>query len=273
MSVRIDDMIRALIPLLSLLLLMPAPAMAWGRTGHRLIAQLAEAQLTPQARFAIEQLLAGEPDPSLAGVASWADELRGSDPDLGKRSARWHYVNLGENGCRYVRLRDCRGDDCLVEAIREQTAILADPGKPLQERTQALKFVVHFVGDVHQPLHAGYARDRGGNTVQVNFNGKGSNLHSFWDSGMLASGGLSEDAYLQRLQSLPVAQPTQRRSRALTAAQWAEHSCGIVIQAGFYPATAKLDQDYVQTWLPVAEQSLVQAGRHLADVLNAALPR
>ena len=271
MPVRIAGMIRLHFWLLAIALLLPTPAMAWGRTGHRLIARLAEAQLTPQARAQVQALLANENDPSLAGIASWADELRDTDPDLGKRSTRWHYVNLAEDGCEYGAARDCRNGDCLVEAIRKQTAILSDPRKSREERLQALKFVVHFVGDAHQPLHSGFERDRGGNDVQVNFNGKGTNLHSLWDSRMLAATGLDEDATLHRLRALPAPTTRERSLLPRTAEQWTEYSCRVVLQPGFYPARSKLDDRYVQTWMPVLEKSLVQAGADLAKVLNTAL--
>lgn len=270
---RIAGMIRFIFCLLVFALCLPAPALAWGRNGHRLIARLAEAQLTPQAQAAIHTLLAGEPDPTLAGMASWADELRDSDPDLGKRSTSWHYVNPAEHGCHYEMGRDCPGGNCLVEAILRQTAIMADTGKPRAERLQALKFVVHFVGDAHQPLHAGYARDRGGNDFQVNFNGKGTNLHSLWDSRMLASTGLDEETYLRRLQSIPLKIKKPAPALPPHAQRWVENSCRIVLQPGFYPPRAKLGEDYVATWLPVAETSLVTAGAHLAQVLNAAFSK
>ncbi len=271
MPVRIAGMIRLTFWLLAVALLLPTPAMAWGRTGHRLIARLADAQLTPQAHAAIRVLLADEADPTLAGIASWADELRDTDPDLGRRSTRWHYVNLAEDGCEYDAARDCRGGNCLVEAIRKQTAILSDTRNPREERLQALKFVVHFVGDAHQPLHSGFERDRGGNDVQVNFNGKGTNLHSLWDRQLLASNGLDEDATLRRLRTLPATTSNQRVPLPVTAEQWTEYSCRVVLQPGFYPARAKLDDTYVKTWMPVLEKSLVQAGADLANVLNTAL--
>ena len=174
MPVRITGMIRFHFWLLTIALLLPTPAMAWGKTGHRLIARLAEAQLTPQAQRQVQALLAGEDATDLASIASWADDLRKHDPQLGKRSASWHYVNLADHECNYEFARDCPGGNCLVEAIRQQTGILADTSKPHDERVQALKFVVHFVGDAHQPLHSGFAYDRGGNDFQVNFRGKGS---------------------------------------------------------------------------------------------------
>lgn len=249
------------------------PAAAWGPMGHRLVAALAADELSPAARQQVATLLAGETDPTLPGVAVWADDLRANDPDLGRRSSRWHYVNIAEQDCAYDADVACRGGNCVVEAIRDQTAILADPARTRAERAQALKFVVHFIGDVHQPMHAGYAHDKGGNTFQVSLNGKGSNLHSLWDSGLLNSSGLNEADYLQRLRSLPLAVPRNAGALPPDSASWAEASCRIALQPGIYPTDAKVGAAYVQDWRPVAEEQLRRGGSQLASVLNAALER
>ncbi|MBF6022460.1 S1/P1 nuclease [Lysobacter niastensis] len=260
--------------LLTVVALLPAPAAAWGRLGHRLVAALAWDDLSPRTRAAINELLQGEAEPTLPGIANWADELRDQDPDLGKRTSKWHYVNIAEDGCRYVQAQHCpNGGDCVVEAIRAQTAILADRKQPKAARQQALKFVVHFIGDVHQPLHAGYGHDKGGNDRQVNFNGKGSNLHSLWDSGMINAAGLDETAYLQRLRAMPLAVTMSRTPLPPASAEWAEASCAVVVRPGFYPAKAVVGEDYVQTWRPLAEVQLRRGGAQLAATLNAALGR
>lgn len=251
---------------------LPSSALAWGKLGHRLVAQVAERDLTPAARAEVSRLLAGEPDPTLPGVASWADELREHDPDLGKRSARWHYVNIGESNCRYEARRDCPNGDCVIEALKTQTAILADRTRPRAERAQALKFVVHFTGDAHQPMHAGYGHDRGGNDRQISFRGRGTNLHAFWDSGMLNSQNLSGDAWLARIgarapsvnASAPVRLPPP-------AADWAEAACRIAVSPGVYPRRARINEAYVTTHLPQVEQELRDAGARLGALLNTAL--
>lgn len=262
---------------LALLVLSPLPALAWGPQGHRLVAELAWAEMSPAARAEAGRLLAGEPDPSLPGIANWADELRANDPDLGKRSAKWHYVNLAEDDCRYDAARDCPGGDCAVAAIAAQTAILADRRKPQAERLQALKFVVHLVGDVHQPLHAGFARDKGGNDFQLAIPGQperpggyGANLHALWDSTMLSMSKLGDDKYLARLEKIQVP-AASALALPPPAADWAEASCRLVLQPGFYPPTHKLAPDYVATWRPLAETQLRLGGEHLARVLDAAL--
>ncbi len=255
-----------------LLLLVAGSAQAWGPLGHRLVARLAEPQLTPSARAQTQRLLATERLRSLADVANWADELRERDPALGRRSSKWHYVNIGEHDCRYAATRDCPNGDCVVEAIGAQAAILADRTRPDAERLQALKFVVHFVGDVHQPLHAGYARDRGGNTFQVHYRGKGSNLHSLWDGTLLNSRGLGETSYLWRLRAAKSTRPASAGPYTpLAAAAWAEQSCAIVRAPGFYPPSARIGEDYITRHRLTAERQLQLAGARLAALLNASL--
>lgn len=243
-------------------------AHAWGPKGHRLVAALASDELSAFARTEIARLLRGEAEPTLPGVANWADDLRENDPDLGRRTARWHYVNLAEDGCRYVALVDCRNGDCLIEAIRRQRALLADRRQPDAVRAQALKFLVHFVGDAHQPLHAGYASDRGGNTVQLQLDGKGTNLHWLWDGEVIASAGMNERRYLRHLRRMPLpAEATADRDPET----WAEASCRIVLHADFYPLRPKIEPAYFTRWRPTADAQLRIAGHRLAMLLNDAL--
>lgn len=253
------------------LVLASSPAHAWGPRGHRLVADIAEAQLQPQVRAQVDALLRGEAEPTLGGVATWADELRANDPDLGRRSASWHYVNIAEQDCNYDADRHCRSGGCVVEAIRTQAAILADTRQPIDARRQALKFVVHFVGDVHQPMHAGYAHDRGGNNTQINQpdgtrDGRGTNLHSLWDSGLFRDMPESEAAQRARLTGKGVV-----AADAGDPASWAEGACRIATTDGVYPPRPKIDGRYIATWRPVAEQQIALAGSRLAALLNHAL--
>lgn len=231
-------------------------ALAWGPEGHRVIASLAEQQLTPAARKEVGRLLALEPGATLASVANWADEYRSTE------TAAWHYVNFPRNACVYDAPRDCPDGACVVEAIAQQTAVLQTDMSDVHRLT-ALKYLVHLVGDVHQPLHAGYRGDRGGNTYQLQAFMRGSNLHAFWDSGLIYA--LHEE----------VATLTTRLSRQLppvadttwTAAQAAQESCRIVGTPGFYPAR-QVGGDYIKRFTPVAEQRLLRAGSRLAGLLN-----
>ena len=142
-------------------------AFAWGRQGHALVGDLAERHLDPTAKAEIARLLAGETDPTLAGVASWADDLRDSDPARFKATSKWHYINAKGGGCGFDLARDCPDGNCVVGAIEAQRAILADRSQPIEARRDALKFIVHLIGDAHQPMHAGSRTDAGGNGFQV----------------------------------------------------------------------------------------------------------
>lgn len=246
-------------------------AHAWGELGHRIVGHLAEARLTPAARAEVARLLAGEAEPTLAGVSTWADRLRDTppadDPELGRRTSTWHYVNIGEEGCRYDAARDCPDGNCVVGAIEREVATLRDRTQPTEARLRALKFVVHFVGDVHQPLHAGFARDKGGNDFQVQFRGEGSNLHRVWDSGLLRASGHAEHDLVAKLRA------DASRVALGTPAAWAEASCRVAVQEGFYPDRPgrTLDDAYTRTWMPTVDAQLRTAGWRLADVLNDAL--
>lgn len=246
-------------------------ALAWGAQGHRLVARIAESKLDPQAKAEIDRLLATEPGDTLSSIAPWADQLRANDPDLGKRSSGWHYVNMAEDGCIYEAPKHCRDGDCVVEALKQQSALLANRQLPDAERLQALKFVVHLVGDLHQPMHAGYGHDKGGNTYQVQYNGRGTNLHSVWDSGMFYALQLNDDQFLQQLQALPAPAGITTPQLQRDATLWAEQTCRIATRKGLYPDGHKIDDDYTDTWRPVAEAQVRLAGERLAALLNSLL--
>jgi hypothetical protein len=260
---------RALLALL--LLAFAAPAGAWGDKGHRIIGELAQRQLQPAALAQVQRLLAGEPEPTLAGVANWADDLRKHDAVRGKATAAWHYINFPRSGCAYVPARDCPDGQCVIAAIHRQFLVLADATRPDHERAEALKFLVHLVGDAHQPLHAAFGDDWGGNKHQLQYAGEGWNLHSAWDSLILRQRGLEAHAYADWLQAqapLP-ADPTRRSDRP--AVDWALESCAIAQSPGFYPPVGNLAPAYLQAQQPVAELRLRQAAQRLAGLLDLAL--
>ncbi|MGP8248144.1 MAG: S1/P1 nuclease [Bryobacteraceae bacterium] len=155
------------------------PAFGWGPEGHRLVARIAEQELTPKAKARIAAILG--PGQSIAGIASWADEIRPSRPDTGP----WHYVDIPLADRRLDMARDCPKGQCIVASLESFEAVLKDPRATPEERKEALLFVVHFVGDMHQPLHSIDNNDKGGNDVKVVFHGRPTNLHSVWDSGLL----------------------------------------------------------------------------------------
>ena len=272
---------RILRPLLLLLLAASPAALAWSGLGHRLVADLAARHLQPSTQRQVQALLAGEADPTLAGIADWADGLRDSDPALFRRTARWHYVNLGPD-CDYDPIRDCRGDQCLVGAIRKQQRVLADHGATLQQRRDALAFLVHLVADAHQPLHAGGRDDKGGNRYQVSLRTDlppppfarnryadgvmGTNLHAVWDYYLLATPRLPERAYADRLAAAPWPPKT---GASQDPAHWVGESCRLA--KSVYPATHVMDRTYLDRQRPLAELRIRQAAYRLATLLDATL--
>ncbi|HET9818966.1 MAG TPA: S1/P1 nuclease [Rhodanobacteraceae bacterium] len=238
-------------------------AFAWGPRGHRIIARLAATRLTPQARAEVEKLLAVRGKRYLDQVANWADDLRDTDPALYRRTRKLHYLNFQSGDCLYDPPRDCRDGECVVAAITKYSSILADRSNSPAERARALAYVVHFVGDVHQPLHAGYRHDAGGNDFQVRWHGQGTNLHRIWDSTMLDDARLSTAQYTRKLlaERTPIA-------TGGTPAAWAEESCRIDRDDGVYPSSHFIDEAYMQRERPIAERRLRQAGARLAELLN-----
>ncbi|HEX7368717.1 MAG TPA: S1/P1 nuclease [Rhodanobacteraceae bacterium] len=253
---------RLFVVALALALAAP-PAFAWGPRGHMIVARLAEAQLTPRAWAEAQKLLAVRGARHLSDVAAWADDLRDTDPALFRETHRMHFVNFHSRDCIYRPPRDCRRGECAVAAIAKYSAILANRANPPAERAGALAFVVHFVGDVHQPLHADYRHDAGGNDFQVRWHGRGTNLHKVWDSLMLDTPQLSAARYAHKL-----AAETSPIATGGTPAEWAEESCRIDRDDGVYPASHFIDEAYVARELPIAEQRLRQAGARLAELLN-----
>jgi hypothetical protein len=251
--------------LLALLTLAPSPVAAWGRDGHALIAELAERRLSAEALADVRQLLIDEPDAGLAAVASWADAVR--EQDGWRWTAPLHYVNHADASCARAAPRGCERGLCLPQAIERYRDQLADASLSRRQRAEALKFVVHFVGDVHQPLHTGYRPDRGGNLFQINIDGEGSNLHSVWDGRVLQlrRGGFRADA--DRLQSdLP------DTDTGGTPWQWASASCRMIDAHALYPARpGRLPQGYLENMKPLAEAQVQLAAARLAAMLEDAL--
>jgi hypothetical protein len=276
---------------IALALVVAAPVVAWSALGHKLVGELAQRHLTPAANAEVARLLAGEAEPTLAGVATWADDLRNKDPESFKRTSRWHYVNLSSDKCRYRPERDCKGGECIIAAIDAQRAILADRSQPIERRRDALKFIVHFVGDIHQPMHANAHDDQGGNKYQISLrtdiepeayardryaNGvMGTNLHSVWDFYVLAERGLGLDEYADRLDHEPW--PPATDHKAVTPASWAGESCALTDLRQLYPKTAdgkdlhKLDRSYSEKHRALAEQRIRIAAWRLATLLNETL--
>jgi S1/P1 Nuclease len=252
----------------------PGHALAWGWEGHRIVAEIAERYLEPATARQVRELLAMENATTLAEVSSWADDIRGQR----RETVRWHYVNIPIHPpvgtpAGYDAARDCPRGDCIVAKIDEFAAELRDRGAPPHDRLEALKFLIEFVGDVHQPLRAADDGDRGGNDTHLIFLGQHTTLHALWDSGLLAAAGVGDPrAYALKLaQSIKPADAARWHDG--TAAEWATESHEIAKRSyGESHEARELQIFYEHDCLPVVNLQLEKAGVRLAALLNAALP-
>jgi hypothetical protein len=256
------------VALLLSLLLAPAPAFAWGAEGHEIIAAIALRELTPTARARAASLLGG--DTMLIHDANWADEIREQRPETG----RWHYVDIPLGAPGYDPSRDCRGNDCVVAQIENDRRVLGDARASRQMRAEALRFLVHFVGDIHQPLHAVDNDDKGGNAVRVYMPGDRTNLHRVWDAEVVQALGYDGDALAGGIDHAIT--PVQRKSwQAGTPSDWANESYRIA-RDEIYPVargrrTMRLPASYPRAESAVVRRQLARAGVRLAWILNNTL--
>jgi hypothetical protein len=255
------------------LLLAAQAAWGWGREGHRLTALVAEDHLTPEAKAQVKDLLGHE---TLAGVAPWADDYRSDHPE----TAPWHFVDIPKTATHFDRLRDCPPNaadpaspwrDCVTDRILYFEGRLGDDSLPKSERAQALKFLVHFIGDVHQPFHA-IGDDRGGNGIRVSFLGSQQcgvyvcNLHGVWDESIIEHEGLSEPKFAEHLEELIDANHWETMTGGDPTA-WANVSHHYAVEE-FAPDGALLDKQYVEEATKIVDAQLALGGLRLARVLN-----
>ncbi len=250
---------------------MSTPAWAWGRLGHRVAGKIAESRLTPAAKSAVESLL--EPGETIADVSTWADEVRRDRRETGP----WHYINIPITEPRYD-VKFVPKEGCVVTKIDDFRKILADPKASRHDRQEALKFLIHFVEDMHQPVHVGHRGDKGGNDLQVQFFDQGSNLHSVWDSGLIGHAKHDEKEWVEILSKAITPELADSWSQG-TPAEWATESLDIARGAYVNPDDnkelkngAKLGQAYQDANLPLAERRIEMAGVRLAWILNTTFP-
>ncbi|WP_310619702.1 S1/P1 nuclease [Flexibacterium corallicola] len=239
----------------------PQAAFAWGQDGHRITGYIAQEHLTAKAHESISEILGNE---TLTEVSTWADFMRSSDEDFWKKAGPFHYVTIPVD----VKYEDVgapeQGD--AVSALETFKATLKDPSASLEDKKLALKFTVHLIGDVHQPLHAGNGTDRGGNDHYVKWFGKSSNLHRVWDSQMLEGQRLSYSEYGDRLLRR-IDESTIEKWSDTNPVNWVNESAGI--RDTIYPDKgAKLSYDYTFEHRVMIEEQLSKSGIRMAAYLN-----
>lgn len=236
-------------------------AIAWGQIGHRVTGAIAERHLSAKARAAVDTLL---PNESLAEASTYADEMRSNPAAFWQEQAGpWHYVTVPA-GKIYAEVGAPRQGDAF-SALQRFTRTLRDPDASIDAKRLALRFAVHIIGDLHQPLHAGNGTDRGGNDFDVVFFGEPTNLHRVWDSQMIDRRQLSYSEWTDWL---------DRKITPDDLGAWSDtdpHTWimeSTVIRDTIYPEDKRIGWDYLYVHLPTATRRLQQAGVRLAAYLN-----
>ncbi len=248
---------------LLLILTAPASVLAWGPNGHRVVGRIAANHLTAAAAVAVASLIGPE---GLDQASTWGDDIR-NDPNWQpplKNPSPWHYISIDDQETLETTARDPDGD--VLEAIERFSAVLRDPQATRPAKQEALRFLVHFVGDVHQPLHVGRRADRGGNTVEVTPFGEKTNLHSVWDSGLIESEKLSFSEL-----AVFIDHPTLEELRtwqSAAPADWVGESKAVRDRV-YKIGDGKLSYQYAFDHMPLIKRRLLQGGVRLAGLLNS----
>jgi hypothetical protein len=266
---------------LVLLILFPLHAFAWGAKGHAIVAELAERGLSPAVEAQIRELTFAAP---LRDAASLPDDWRGQE-SRGERAgdtAALHYSNIPNDQPTFDRARDCKQEQCVVAGIEKYLAVLKDKTQPKDKRREALIFVVHFIGDIHQPLHAAGGLvpneetgapepDLGGNKVKVRYLGVETNLHSVWDSMLIEWGPDTIDGYVDYLLTNEMrGRPVEELQRG-TIVDWINESHYAAVHDGYAIGNGRLGADYAQRNIGVINERLLRGGLRLRKVLEDAL--
>lgn len=259
--------------------LAPASAWAWGASGHSIVAEIAQRRLDAHAAREVALLLGR--GHSLASIASWADDVRPARPQTGN----WHFVDIPVAESAYNAATECaatQNGDCVLAELDRLTHELRC-AKDGVERAEALRFAVHFVGDLHQPLHT-VAEARGGNDVPVTVDIHGltcargcpatpSNLHSAWDTGLIEKSVYDWGAYVDRLESGWLQSNEAKAAAAAEGAplDWALDTHAVAQRVwAMTPADGVLNDAYYAAAMPMIDRQLGLGGIHLAQYLNAA---
>ncbi len=230
----------------------PSNVHAWGSKGHQIIARIANQRLSARARKGIADLLKGQ---SLEAASTWAD--------LQRSSQTFHFVAIPSDGKGYDRRSHCANDNCLIEKIKYYREILQDAKQSTASRADALKYVLHLIGDLHQPFHC---TDKHGNNVRITFNNLSTNLHKLWDDDMIATAKMSVDSYARMIENDGKAAQTTYNVARGTVVDWALESNSIA--RGASPGNGVLGDKYYQNNKEILDRQLYRAGVRLAAILN-----
>jgi nuclease S1 len=239
-----------------------SPAGAWGQTGHRVTGAIAEQYLSGVARANVRLLLGTE---SLAQAATWPDDMRSDPAEFWQRiAAPFHYVTVPPGSTHAATGAPPEGD--AVTALERFAQVLRDPKASVEDKRLALRFSIHIIGDLHQPLHAGRPGDRGGNNVKVTLFNQPTNLHSVWDSGLIDARQLSHSELAGWLAGAITPEQVIAWSNADPEIWIAE---SVALRETVYPADPKLSYLYAYQHGAEIDGRLSRAGVRIAAYLNS----
>jgi hypothetical protein len=281
---------RAVCVLALLPVILPAPAWGWGEDGHRIVARIAEAHLSAKAREGIRELIGSDASISDYRIALWADAIKKSSfyKKRYPNNQTWHYIDIdvGTDLAAIDLKQACAQDNCVWKQLPHFVDVLKQPQANFQDRKEALMFVVHLVGDAHQPLHcAGRNKDHGGNLVRVKLphdeggHAPVSNLHAVWDTDLVkeAMAGLEWSDFANRLdarisrEQLKDWAESNLDSWILDAHKLARDRAYVGVPiSGQEGEPVALTQKYLEDNAEVVKEQLQHAGIRLAKVLNEA---
>ena len=245
----------------SLLLFVCVQALGWGSTAHRAAAGIAERYLSPEARLAMEDILERE---TLAEASTWPDFMRSAPSEFWQRTANpWHYVTVPE-GKAYEEVGAPEQGDAYT-ALQRFSADLRAAETPPQDRALALRFIIHIIADLHQPLHVGNGTDRGGNDTRVTYFGQSTNLHRVWDSQLVDSEQLSYSEWIEWLDR-KISHEDFDAWRDPDPLVWIAESAEL--RQRIYPDEPDLAWDYRYRWSSALRRRISQAGVRTAVYLN-----
>lgn len=247
---------------IGVMLSMSVSAFGWGQKGHDVTAFIAEKHLTPAAKEACDSILKGK---SIVYWSNWADNACHTPQYAYTKT--WHYRNI-DKGHEYDKFpRNENGD--VTTAIKGNYATLSNPNSTLEEKQLALKLLVHFVGDIHQPMHMGHLSDLGGNKVNVKYFGSNRNLHGIWDSSLVESA--HNWTYTEWQDQIDRA--TKEEIADILSSwdpdDWGKETFAYATQIyDKTPEGTEISYDYIAEWTPVIEEQLLKGGIRLAHLLN-----
>ena len=255
--------VLALVLTCSLVLLFPTRTFAWGDKGHQIIGALAWLKLSDDAKQYVNELLpeaASDPNGPLAAVGPWADRRGLANPE----ERKWHFVMIKLWDAAYNSERDCADGNCIVVKLEDKKNILQF-NSDRRTRAEALKYVIHLVGDIHQPLHCIDNNDNAGNSLLVKFMGERTDLHKVWDVDMIEASKLSVGEYAKKLSSLEV-------TKGYWIDHWTNDSHEIATRYVYaIPKDGELGRDYYRRNLPILDRQLALAAEKLRGILEEVL--